>query len=219
MLQGMSRAGPAAGRQRLPSPRIWAATQPLLHAAQSSLPHPQVRQAAASLKLQLQPLLSSKQPKATKGFGGGGGAGGDAAGNRFSVELPVADTSPAATARLAQEVLTLAGMPTGGKGGCLVVFASAEAAKAAATALGGGAQALELRAACQAEALGGPLLLVAPGIADVSLACGACMHLWQYTTVLAVGACVQHLCNRALDCDAVAPPAPMHVTAHRPCDP
>lgn len=129
-------------------------------------PPTQVQQAAEALAPQLKPLLSSggapgKRAAAKKGFGapkpGGGGGGYD----RFAVELPVADTSPAACAKLAQDLLRL--LP-GQPGSWTVVFADD---RAAAAGRGRG-----LRDACRAEALGGPLLIVAPTLAEV---CGGAL--------------------------------------------
>jgi hypothetical protein len=104
-----------------------------------------------------------------QGFGaktaGGGGNGGY---QRFAVELPVADTSPAATAALALEVLKL--LP-GAPAAWQIVYADPAAAAAAARA--GQARAQPLRDACRAEALGGPLLIVSPTIAEVRGGCVA----------------------------------------------
>jgi hypothetical protein len=101
-------------------------------------------------------------PFAAQGFGakpaGGPAPGG---GTRFAVELPVADTSAAATAALAGGVL--ARLPPGP---WRVVFADEAAARASAGA--GPARGVHLREACRGAALDGPLLIVAPCVADVS---------------------------------------------------
>ncbi|KIY97141.1 hypothetical protein MNEG_10820 [Monoraphidium neglectum] len=140
-----------------------------------------VQQSAAALIPQLKPLLaggaggSSAAKKAKKGFGaktaGGGGNGGY---QRFAVELPVADTSPAATAALALEVLKL--LP-GAPAAWQIVYADPAAAAAAARA--GQARAQPLRDACRAEALGGPLLIVSPTIAEVALVEQLVQEVWS----------------------------------------
>jgi len=118
----------------------------------------QIADAASALKPPLQALLSG-----SKGKGKGFGATSTRA-NRFAIELPVADMSAAATARLAGAVL--AALDLAGRRGCKAVFADPAAAQAAQGALK--AEVLDLRQACQADALSGPLLLVAPSLADVS---------------------------------------------------
>ena len=107
----------------------------------------------------------------TQGFGAKPSGGAAAAGSyqRFSVELPVADTSASATTRLAADVLKR--LPGPGPAAWTVVYADAGAAAAAAAAAGQG-RALFLRDACRADALGGPLLIVAPSIAEVGTGLG-----------------------------------------------
>jgi hypothetical protein len=134
---------------------------------------------AGSLAASSKRLARAKKGGGAKGFGGdgGGGGGGTTASssssgyNRYAIELPVADTSPAATAALADSLLARLAPA----GGAVVVFAD-EAAAAAAVA--GAASpnplrraALSLRAACRAPSLPSSTLLivVAPAVADVAL--------------------------------------------------
>ncbi len=112
----------------------------------------------------------------TQGFGAKAGGAGAAGGGyqRFAVELPVADVSPAACARLASDMLRrLPGQPAAWQ----VVYADAAAAAAGAAA--GQARALQLQQACRAAALGGPLLIVAPALADVALVEQLVQEVWS----------------------------------------
>lgn len=78
----------------------------------------------------------------------------------------MADTSAAATAQLARAVAAAA-LPASARGACTFVFADAAAA-AQAAAQQPQLRAVGLQQACKAELLSGPLLLVAPAVADVS---------------------------------------------------
>jgi hypothetical protein len=151
----------------------WSAMQGK-HLAVAAL---QVQQAAASLKLQLQPLLGGGKPKVAKGFGGPS-TGSSTGGTRFAVELPVADTSPTSLAGLTQQILALAGA-SAGKGDVTMVFAEASASKAAAGAAGGRGRVLQLREACRADSLAGLLCIVAPSVADVGAGRGRLGSLAQ----------------------------------------
>ena len=142
-----------------------------------------MQQSADALAPSLKPLLSgagggaaaaaaAKRAASRKGFGGGaksgasGSSGGGSGSTRFAVELPVADTSAAATARLAADLVRR--LPAAPGGGWTAGVSDAAAAAAAASAPGV-ARALQLREACRADALGGALLIVAPSTAEVAL--------------------------------------------------
>ena len=103
--------------------------------------------------------------------GFGVGSGGGSTGTRYSVELPLASDSPAELAGLAADLL--AALPAAATtGACIVaaseqVAAAVQAARSSSGRLGSG-PVLSLRAACQADSLSGPLLLLAPATSDVS---------------------------------------------------
>lgn len=102
-------------------------------------------------------------------------------GNRFAIELPVADASPATTTQITSDILNTLGSQLRTAGSRLppsltVVFADekvADAAKRAGSAklLGGSsgssAVIMGLREACRAD-LTGLLVVVGPTVADVS---------------------------------------------------
>ncbi|KAG2482133.1 hypothetical protein HYH03_018919 [Edaphochlamys debaryana] len=136
--------------------------------------------AAGCLVPALTPLLAATKPaKTAKGFSN---ASRPSASNRFGLEIPLADASPAASLALTGSVLAAVQAGLKGRGGAAaaagapgnwtVVHAREDVAAAARTraaASGAAGTVLGLRAACQAPALGGLLLLVEPGLADVAL--------------------------------------------------
>ncbi|WIA23209.1 hypothetical protein OEZ86_010097 [Tetradesmus obliquus] len=127
-----------------------------------------VKVSAAALLGQVKQLKGAK--KAKKGFGAGSSGG--STGTRFSVELPLASDSPAELAGLAADLL--AALPAAATAGACIVAASeqvAAAVQAARSSSGrqGSGPVLSLRAACQADSLSGPLLLLAPATSDVAL--------------------------------------------------
>lgn len=85
---------------------------------------------------------------------------------RFSMELPLPSDSSADVVQLTADVL--AKLPAAAAKDACIVFASEQAAAAAAGALKRSSSVLSLRDACRADSLSGPLLLVAPTVADVS---------------------------------------------------
>lgn len=117
-------------------------------------------------------------PPASQGFAANSGSG-----TRFAIELPLSDTSAAATISLV--AATLSAVPVAAARGATIVYA--DAAAAAAARASGQARAWELQEACRQEQLSGLLLLVAPGPQDVSrgvedvtaVGCKACMCWWQ----------------------------------------
>jgi hypothetical protein len=121
-------------------------------------------------------VARAKKGGGAKGFAGGGSEGASSSSpastsHRYAIELPVADTSPAASVALADAVLARLAPA----GGAVIVFADESAAALAATnnatpnPLRRGA--LSLRAACRASSLPSATLLivVAPAVADVAL--------------------------------------------------
>ncbi|KAF6257364.1 hypothetical protein COO60DRAFT_1461188 [Scenedesmus sp. NREL 46B-D3] len=127
-----------------------------------------VKVSAAALLGQVKQLKGPK--KAKKGFGAA--ATSSSPGTRFSVELPLASDNPAELAALATDLL--AALPAASTAGACIVCASEQLAAAvqAARSSGGrqgGGAVLSLRAACQADSLSGPLLLLAPATSDVAL--------------------------------------------------
>jgi hypothetical protein len=108
--------------------------------------------------------------------GFGAAASSASPGTRFSVELPLASDSPAELAGLALDLL--AALPAAATAGANIVCASQQVAAAvqatrsssSSSGRQGDGPVLSLRAACQADSLSGPLLLVAPATSDVSAA-------------------------------------------------
>jgi hypothetical protein len=91
------------------------------------------------------------------------------------VELPLASDSPPELAGLALELM--AALPAAATAGACIVAASEQVAAAvqatrssSSSGRQGGGPVLSLRAACQADSLSGPLLLLAPASSDVSFA-------------------------------------------------
>lgn len=103
-----------------------------------------------------------------QGFGASSGA---ASATRFTIELPLPADSPAESAAFVADVLTR--LPAAAVADAAVVCAS-DVTAAAVSAAGGmkalrGVRVMSLSAACRAQALTGPLVLVEPGTADVSV--------------------------------------------------
>lgn len=105
-------------------------------------------------------------PLTWQGFGGSSSGSAGSGVSRFSIELPLPGESAAELAALASDVLRR--LPPAAAAGAAVVFGSDADAAAAAPALPRGACVLSLQSACRSDSLAGPLLLVAPGVADVS---------------------------------------------------
>ena len=121
-------------------------------------------------------IARAKKGGGAKGFGGGGDSGGASSSasassgySRYAIELPVADTSAAASAALADSLLARLAPA----GGAVVVFADEAAAAASASSAANPLRraALSLRAACRAPSLPSAtlLIIVAPAVADVAL--------------------------------------------------
>lgn len=100
----------------------------------------------------------------SQGFSGSKGEA-----SRFALEIPLADSSAAATASLAAAVLADLGAD-GRK--FTVVYADEAAARV------GGPRAMALQAACRQASLSGPLMIVAPKVADVSGYSRICRTCW-----------------------------------------
>jgi hypothetical protein len=113
-----------------------------------------------------------------QGFGASSGA---ASTTRFTIELPLPSDSPADSAAFVADVLSR--LPAAAVADAAVVCASD--ATAAAVAGEGrvkslrGVRVMSLQAACRAQALAGPLVLVEPSTADVSVCLGVCLCVWE----------------------------------------
>jgi hypothetical protein len=103
----------------------------------------------------------------TQGFSSAAGASTAPAGNRFAIELPLADTSAAGAVAFTQSVLRE--VQRSAPGAATLVFADAEAATAANAM---GLRCWHLPQACREERLEGLLVLVGPAVEDVSEAQG-----------------------------------------------
>jgi hypothetical protein len=127
---------------------------PLIHALHAHAPPTPAHSTSAP---------SPGLPLTPQGFAANSGSD-----TRFAIELPLSDTSAAATISLV--AATLSAVPAAAARGATIVYA--DAAAAAAARASGQARAWELQEACRQEQLSGLLLLVAPGPQDVSRGLG-----------------------------------------------
>eukprot|EP00877_Chromochloris_zofingiensis_P014443 jgi/Chrzof1/9252/UNPLg00219.t1 len=131
-----------------------------------------IEEAVQALRVPLQQLLSGSKAK-SKGFGSS-----KRLGNRFSIELPVADDNTSQAVQLVQSIVKL--LPNQASG-CTLVYADKSAAAAGQKVH---ARCHHLQDACRLESLTGPLLLVGPSVADVALVEQLVDEVWSGPFVL-----------------------------------